>query len=503
MKALLCKSHGTPKTLVLEEVPSLVAEAKHVIIDVKACSANFPDTLIIQNLYQFKPELPFSPGGEVAGIVKSVGEGVKKLKVGDRVFALCGWGGFAEEVAVEANKVFPMLPGMDFVTAASVMYNYGTSYHALKDRAKLQSGETLLVLGAAGGVGLAAVELGKMMGAKVIAAASSVEKLAICQEKGADELINYAEVNLKDKIKELTSGMGVDVVYDPVGDKFAEPAIRSMAWKGRYLVVGFAGGEIPKIPLNLALLKGCDIVGVFWGRFAATEPAKSMQNIQELAGNFMKGTLKPHIYKTYHLADAPQALEDLMNRKVIGKAVIITSEDAFDSGEKAPFKAEKSGRVEEEKTAKKITFESLNALKAHEGKSLGTSKWQTVSQEMINEFASATFDNQWIHVDAEKAADSPFGGTIAHGLLTLSLTPKFIYELFEVASSQMGVNYGMNKVRFISPVPSGSKLRLRAVLKTVEMKQPNVAKLLIEATIELENSEKPACVAELLSVIYE
>ena len=484
-------------------MPSLIAEPKHVVIDVKACSANFPDTLIIQNLYQFKPELPFSPGGEVAGIVKSVGEGVKNLKVGDRVFALCGWGGFAEEVAVEANKVFPMLPGMDFVTGASVMYNYGTSYHALKDRARLQPGETLLVLGAAGGVGLAAVELGKMMGAKVIAAASSAEKLEICKEKGADELINYTEVNLKDKIKELTEGKGVDVVYDPVGDKFAEPAIRSMAWKGRYLVVGFAGGEIPKIPLNLALLKGCEIVGVFWGRFAATEPAKSMQNIQELAGNFMKGTLKPHIYKTYNLAEAPQALEDLMNRKVIGKAVIITSDEAFDKGQAATVKQPKPAEVEVTPKGGKLTFASLSALKAHEGKSLGTTKWQTVSQEMIDEFASATFDNQWIHVDAEKAAASPFGGTIAHGLLTLSLTPKFIYELFEVASSQMGVNYGMNKVRFISPVPSGSKLRLGAVLKSVEMKQPNVAKLTIEATIELENSEKPACVAELLSVIYE
>ncbi|MDP5121136.1 MAG: MaoC/PaaZ C-terminal domain-containing protein, partial [Spirosomaceae bacterium] len=329
------------------------------------------------------------------------------------------------------------------------------------------------------------------------------EKLAICKEKGADELVNYTEVNLKDKLKELTEGKGVDVVYDPVGDKFAEPAIRSMAWKGRYLVVGFAGGEIPKIPLNLALLKGCDIVGVFWGRFAATEPAMNMQNIQELAGNFMKGTLKPHIYKTYDLADAPQALEDLMNRKVIGKAVITTSDDAFDKGQTVAIKQPKSVEIEVTPQGGKFTFASLNALKAHEGKSLGTSAWQTVSQEMINEFASATFDNQWIHVDAEKAAASPFGGTIAHGLLTLSLTPKFIYELFEVSSSQMGVNYGMNKVRFISPVPSGSKLRLSAVLKSVEMKQPNVAKLLIEATIELENSEKPACVAELLSVIYE
>lgn len=504
MKAVLCKTHGTPDTLVIEEIAALEAQPKHVVIDVKACSANFPDTLIIQNLYQFKPELPFSPGGEVAGIIKSVGEGVKNLKVGDRVFALCGWGGFAEEVAVEANKVFPMLPNMDYVTAASVMYNYGTSYHALKDRAKLQAGETLLVLGAAGGVGLAAVEIGKLMGATVIAAASTEEKLAICKEKGADFLISYTEKDLKDTLKELTNGKGVDVVYDPVGDKFAEPAIRSMAWKGRYLVVGFAGGEIPKIPLNLALLKGCDIVGVFWGRFAATEPANSFQNIQELAGHFMQGNLKPHIYKTYSLAESPDALWDLANRKVIGKAVVITSEEAFDKGKPKEIK---TPQVVDDKAVeleiKQLKFASLDELKQHEGKSLGVSEWQTVAQEMINEFASATHDNQWIHVDAEKAALSPFGTTIAHGLLTLSLTPKFVYELFEVTSSKMGVNYGMDRVRFLTPVPSGSRVRMKATLKSVEIKQPNGAKVLIEATIELEHSTKPACVAELISVIYE
>lgn len=324
MKALLCRHHGTPDTLTVEEIAPLAPGAKQVVISVRACSANFPDILIIQDLYQFKPSLPFSPGGEVAGIVKEIGEGVKHVNVGDKVFALCGWGGFAEEAVVNSNVVFPMLPGMDFVLAASVMYNFGTSYHALKDRAKLGSGETLLVLGAAGGVGLAAVELGKLLGATVIAAASNNEKLMACKEKGADFLINYETEDIREKIKEITNGRGVDVVYDPVGGNYTEPCIRSMSWAGRYLVVGFAAGDIPKIPLNLPLLKGCSIVGVFWGRFAEKEPAKNFANIQELSAYFMAGKLKPHIYKQYALEDAAMALQDLMDRKVIGKAVVVT-----------------------------------------------------------------------------------------------------------------------------------------------------------------------------------
>ncbi len=335
MKAILCRQHGTPDTLTVEEIAPLTAGAKQVVISVCACSANFPDTLIIQNLYQFKPALPFSPGGEVAGIVKEVGEGVKHVKAGDKVFALCGWGGFAEEVLANANIVFPMLPGMDFVLAASVMYNYGTSYHALKDRVQLKSGETLLVLGAAGGVGLAAVELGKLMGATVIAAASGNEKLNACKEKGADFLINYESDDIREKIKEYTNGKGVDIVYDPVGGKYAEPCIRSMAWAGRYLVVGFAAGDIPKIPLNLPLLKGCSLVGVFWGQFTEKEPVKNIANIQELATYFMTGKLKPHIYKQYALEDTAMALQDLMNRKVIGKAVVVT--DLY-AAEKAKLK---------------------------------------------------------------------------------------------------------------------------------------------------------------------
>lgn len=321
MKALLCKQYGPPNSLVVEEVAPLRPEKGQVIISVKACGVNFPDTLIIQGKYQFKPDFPFSPGGEVAGVVKEVGEGVTHLSVGDDVFAMPGWGGFAEELAVNAHRAFRMPTGMDYNVAASLMYTYGTSYHGLKDRAQLKAGETLLVLGAAGGVGLAAVNLGKIMGAKVIAAASSDEKIALCKEYGADGLINYSKEDLRESLKSLTGG-GVDVVYDPVGGNYSEPAIRAMNWKGRYLVVGFAAGQIPNIPLNLALLKGSAIVGVFWGAFAEREPKANFQNIMELFQFYQKGELKPYIQKTYSLTDAPQALYDMLERRVMGKLVV-------------------------------------------------------------------------------------------------------------------------------------------------------------------------------------
>lgn len=322
MKALLCKQYGTPDSLLVEDIAPLAPKADEVVITVKACGVNFPDTLIIQGKYQFKPAFPFSPGGEVAGVVKEVGEGVKHLKAGDDVFAMPGWGGFAEELAVKANRVFRMPPKMDYKVASSLMYTYGTSYHALKDRAELKAGETLLVLGAAGGVGLAAVNLGKIMGAEVIAAASSEEKLELCKSYGADAVINYSKEDLRERIKEITGG-GVDVIYDPVGDKYAEPALRAMNWKGRYLVVGFAAGQIPSIPLNLALLKGCAIVGVFWGAFAEREPKANFQNIMELFQWYQTGELKPHIQKTYSLEEAPQALYDMLERRAMGKLVVV------------------------------------------------------------------------------------------------------------------------------------------------------------------------------------
>ena len=322
MKAILCKAYGLPSSLVLEDIESPKPKEKEVLVSLKACGVNFPDTLIIQGLYQFKPPLPFTPGSDIAGIVKEIGSEVKHLKVGDEVFGFVPYGGFAEEVIVPSNACFPKPPSMDFPTAASFLLAYGTSYHALKDRAQLKEGETLLVLGASGGVGLAAVELGKLMGAKVIAAASSDDKLALCKEYGADETINYETEDLKNRLKELTDGKGVDVVYDPVGGHYSEAALRSMAWEGRFLVVGFAAGEIPKIPLNLTLLKGCSIVGVFWGSFAMKTPKKNMVNTMELMQWYGEGKLKPHIHGIYPLAETSKALEEMMNRQVKGKVVI-------------------------------------------------------------------------------------------------------------------------------------------------------------------------------------
>lgn len=323
MKAVLCKSYGPPESLVLEDIPSPVPGKNEVVITVKACGVNFPDTLIIEGKYQFKPEMPFSPGGEVAGIVKEVGEGVKHLKVGQKVFSMTGHGGFAEEVLANAAATFPIPDGMDFQTAAGFSTTYGTSYHALVDRAKIQPGETLLVLGAAGGVGLAAVDLAVQLGAKVIAAASTDEKLALCREYGATETINYSKENLRDRLKELTGKKGVDVVYDPVGGEFSEIAFRRTAWEGRFLVIGFAIGEIPKMPMNLPLLKGSQIVGVFWGAFVARNPQKNMANFMQMLQWYQQGKIRPYIHAAFPLDQAAQAMNEMLNRKVKGKVILV------------------------------------------------------------------------------------------------------------------------------------------------------------------------------------
>jgi len=323
MKAVLCKEHGLPDTLVVEEVPDPKPAPGEVLIAVKAAGVNFPDTLIIQNKYQFKPPLPFTPGGEVAGVIEALGEGVTGFSVGQRVIAFTGWGGFAQKIAADAKRVLPMPEQMPFDIAASFVMTYGTSYHALKDRAALKAGETVLVLGAAGGVGLAAVEIAKALGARVIAAASSKEKLAVCRDHGADELIDYGSADLRESIKALTGGQGVDVVYDPVGGKFSEAALRGMAWRGRFLVVGFANGEIPSIPLNLTLLKGCSIVGVFWGDFTRREQKASARDLSELMELLAGGKLRPLVSAKYRLDQVAEALNSVMQRRVTGKIVLV------------------------------------------------------------------------------------------------------------------------------------------------------------------------------------
>jgi NADPH2:quinone reductase len=322
VKAVLCKSFGPPESLVVEDVPSPIPGPGEVVLSVKAASVNFPDVLIIQNKYQFKPPLPFSPGSEMAGVVKSVGDGVTAFKPGDTVMAITTYGAFAEEVKTEARRLLPIPAGMEFATAAAFGLTYATSEHALCDRGALQAGETLLVLGAAGGVGLAAIEIGKILGARVIACASSDDKLAVCRAHGADDTINYATEDLRERIKAITGGKGVDVVYDPVGGPYTEPALRSIAWRGRLLVVGFAAGEIPKIPLNLTLLKGCAIVGVFWGEFTKREPESLAAAMSKLSRWYGEGRLKPHISATLPLERASEALTLMAERKVKGKVVL-------------------------------------------------------------------------------------------------------------------------------------------------------------------------------------
>lgn len=322
MKAIICSEYCEPEALVYGELPVPTPGPAQVLIDVHAAGVNFPDSLIIQGKYQFKPDFPFSPGGEVAGIVREVGSQITSVAPGDRVVAAVGWGGYAQTALAEGWRVLKIPDQMSFDTASVFLITYGTSHHALKDRAQLKPQETLLVLGAAGGVGLAAVELGKAMGATVIAAASTDEKLEICKAHGADLFVNYSKENLRDRIKELTNGKGVDVVYDPIGGDLCDPALRSMAWNGRYLVVGFASGEIPAPRLNLPLLKGCSIVGVFWGAFARNEPEKNQANLIEMFDWYTQGKLRPYICARYPLENAAQALRFVMRRNAIGKVVL-------------------------------------------------------------------------------------------------------------------------------------------------------------------------------------
>ena len=323
MRAVLCKSYGLPKDLVVEDVPSPVPREGEVLVSVKAAGVNFPDVLMIQNKYQHRQTLPFSPGYEIAGVVKALGPGVTGLEAGDAGIAMLRSGAFAEEAIAPADRFWRIPKDVDFVAAAAFPLAYGTSYHALKDRGQLKPGETLLVLGAAGGVGLAAVQLGKLMGAKVIACASSPEKLETCKRAGADALIDYSKEDLREAVKAIAGDRGVDVILDPVSGPYAEAAVRSMAWYGRYLVVGFTSGEIPKIPMNLPLLKGCSLVGVAWDTYSRRNPEGGKQNVAEMIEWIRSGRLEPTVTARYKLEDAARALEDVMERRVQGKAVVV------------------------------------------------------------------------------------------------------------------------------------------------------------------------------------
>jgi len=322
MKAIVCKRWGGPDTLALEDLPSPRPGAGEVVIAVKAAGVNFPDLLIIQNKYQLKPPLPFTPGAELAGIVTEVGAGVSHLEAGDPVVAMVNTGAFAEQCVASAARVLALPPGIDFAAAAAFSLTYGTAWHALKDRGQLVAGETLLVLGAAGGVGIAAIDIGKALGARVIAAASSDAKLTTCRARGADETINYAREDLRERIRSIVGEQGVDVVFDPVGGPYTEAALRGTGWRGRYLVIGFTHGEIPRVPLNLALLKGSSIVGVFWGAWLQREPETSRREMQSLLAMLQEGKLKPLVSARYPLARTAEALVAIAERRATGKLVV-------------------------------------------------------------------------------------------------------------------------------------------------------------------------------------
>jgi NADPH2:quinone reductase len=323
VKALLCREYGPIERLKVEDLPSPRPGPNEVVVDVQASSLNFPDALMVQGLYQVKPPLPFSPGMEVAGIVKELGSGVRGVKGGERIIAVPGRGGFAEECIVPADRLSLLPPGMDFETGAALLLTYCTSLHALQDCGHLQPGETLVVLGAAGGVGSSAIEIGKAMGARVIACASSEEKLAFCKELGADETIDYEKADLRKRILDLTGGKGADVVYDPVGGAHAEASFRATAWRGRLLVIGFASGEIPAVKLNLALLKERSLVGVYWGDWSQRDPDGQRRNVEQLRAWFTEKKIKPAVSERVSLEEAPAAMARLLQRKVRGKVVIV------------------------------------------------------------------------------------------------------------------------------------------------------------------------------------
>lgn len=322
MKALLCTRYGTPDDLEIADLADPSPGANEVVVRVAAAALNFFDTLIIAGKYQTKPPMPFSPAGEFAGTVESLGAGVTSLRVGDRVLAYCSYGAARERIALAADRLIKIPDAVDFDRAAGLCITYGTTLHALKDRARLAPGETLAVLGASGGVGLAAIELGKLIGARVIGCASSAEKIAFAREHGADEGIDYGSEDLKEALRRVTQGNGADVIYDPVGGALAETALRSIAWEGRFLVVGFAAGEITKLPLNLVLLKGCDVQGVFWGSWVQRNPQGHRANTEQLLAWVADGKLSSHVHAVYSLEQAPEALKAIAERKVMGKVIL-------------------------------------------------------------------------------------------------------------------------------------------------------------------------------------
>lgn len=502
MKAILCTKFGGPDSLIYAETENPVLTPDSVIIEVNYCGVNFPDTLIIQGTYQFKPDFPFSPGGEIAGKVLAIGAAVTNCKIGDHVMALCGWGGMAEQIVVKASHVFVIPDALDLAVAATSMYTWGTAYYALKNKAGLKQGQTILILGAAGGVGTTAILLSKLMGARVIAAASSNEKLAYCKSLGADECINYTTENLKESIKKLTNHAGVDIVYDPIGGSLAMDALKALSWNGQYLIIGFASGNIPEVPMNIPLLKGITIHGIFWGAFAEKEAKANKENLLQLMSWIMSGQLKQPIHRVYTLDQAPMALTELMQRTIKGKAVIQIKAANQSQPTTSTTSILQEPKNNTDSALNKLIIDGKAGIFLNIGKTVGPGQWITITQDMINAFAETTKDHQWVHVDEARAAKYlPDGRTLAHGYLTMSMVSYLLYELIELKQVSSFYNYGFNKARFISPVRVNDQICLTVKLEHAETQTNGSVKLILLCTIHIKGIEKPAYVAEIISVI--
>lgn len=480
MKALRIPAVGQDPTVVEMEYPSL--GDKDVLVQVAVCGLNFPDLLIQQGKYQFLPEYPYTPGGEFSGVVLRVGAGVTRFHVGQRVYGLERWGAMAERVALDEDRVFPLPDSMGLKEAAAMLYTYSTVLHALKDRGRVKPGERLLILGAGGGIGGAALQLGKALGLKVYAVSRSEEGRASALGQGAEGAYDYPEFS--ERIKKA----GVDVVIDPVGGEWAEKALRCLVPGGRFLVLGFTSGHIPALPLNIVLLKNVSVIGVFWGKFSREYPEKQLENARAIFAMHAQDKLRSGETEAYTWEQAEGIFRNFGEKK--GKRLLLCN----------PGLVQRDQTVRPKYTAPKRQFLSPEEVRAAVGEELGRSTEFQITQEMLDAFAHVTHDQQWIHVEPAKAAESPLGGTIAHGFLTLSLSPMFLNEIYEMPYVGMGINYGVDKVRFLAPVRVNAKVSMKAVLLEAEPSRNGGLKMRIGATYFVEGQE--VCVAELLSVVY-
>lgn len=482
MKALRITDFGKAPEVVEEDYPALGED--QVLIQVAACGINFPDLLIQQGKYQFLPEMPYTPGGEFSGVVLRIGGAVTQHHVGQRVYGLERWGALSERIVLGQERVFPLPDSMGLKEAAAMLYTCSTALYALKDRGKCKPGERLLVLGASGGIGNAALQLGKALGLEVHAVSRTAEGRSSALRYGAKDAYAYEDFSARIK---ATVG-SVDLVLDPVGGAWAEQALRCLSSGGRYLVLGFTAGSIPALPLNVILIKNVSVIGVFWGKFSREFPQKQAENAEVIFALHARNALGMGETEEYTWEQADRVLSDFDKKK--GKRIVVCN----------PSLLQRDQLVRPKYAAPKRQFLSVEEVFSAVGEELGSSAAVQITQEMVDAFAHTTQDQQWIHVDAVRAAQSPFGSPIVHGFLTLSLSPAFLDEIYAMPFVGMGINYGVDKVRFLAPIKVNAQVSMRARLLEAEPSRNGGLKMRIGATYFVEG--QAVCSAELLSVVY-